>query len=330
MTLLTAPLLRPPSSTPLRVRRAQAPARAADARQPAACCSGAPSRRARRVAVACATLSAAATPLPPSRVAAACSAFASAFPLWVSLGALTGAFAPHSVAWFRDGYVVAALALTMFGAGVTLDTGDLRTALSSPREVAAGVALQYTVMPFLAWALATALRLPPPLAVGLILVGCCPGGTASNIVALLAGANVALSVVLTACSTVLAAAATPALTAALAGTLVAVPAASLCASTVNVVLAPVVAGLLLQRFAPAAVAAASPLAGPVGVATVALLCASVIASAPAGATAAAGPRLATAVVGLHVGGFALGYAAAAALGFPERVRRTLSIEVGSA
>jgi BASS family bile acid:Na+ symporter len=223
--------------------------------------------------------------------------------------------------------ITGALAVTMLGMGLTMDTSDILDAVQSPSQVALGVALQFTVMPLLAFALSRALPLPTPIAVGLILVGCCPGGTASNLVTYIASASVALSVVLTAASTLLASGVTPALCAALAGTLVPVPAAALMVSTAQVVLAPIALGILLKQLAPAAVAAAAPLCPPFAVATVALICASVIGGS-AGAVRSAGPLLLLAVVTLHAGGFALGYAGAAFAGFPEKVRRTISIEVG--
>jgi BASS family bile acid:Na+ symporter len=220
-----------------------------------------------------------------------------------------------------------ALSLTMLGMGLTMETSDILDAVQSPRQVAVGVALQFTIMPLLAFALTRLLPLPTPMAVGLILVGCCPGGTASNVVSYIAAASVALSVVLTGCSTLLASVMTPALCATLAGTLVPVPAAGLMVSTAQVVLAPIALGIVLKQVAPAAVAAAAPFCPPVAVATVALICASVIGGSAA-AVRSAGPLLLCAVFLLHAGGFALGYAGAAVSGFPERVRRTVSIEVG--
>jgi BASS family bile acid:Na+ symporter len=223
--------------------------------------------------------------------------------------------------------ITAALAVTMLGMGLTMEAADMVEALQSPRQVAVGVALQFSVMPLLAFAISRLLPLPTPLAVGLILVGCCPGGTASNLVTYIAKANVALSVVLTAASTLLASVATPALCAALAGTLVPVPAAKLMASTAQVVLAPVALGLVLKRVAPKAVAAVAPLCPPVAVATVTLICASVIGGS-AEAVRSAGPLLLLAVVLLHAGGFLFGYLGAAAAGYNEQTRRTVSIEVG--
>ena len=215
----------------------------------------------------------------------------------------------------------------MLGMGLTMEANEMMDALQSPRQVAIGVALQFTVMPLLAFAISRVLPLPTPLAVGLILVGCCPGGTASNLVTYIARANVALSVVLTAASTLLASVATPALCALLAGTLVPVPAGKLMVSTAQVVLAPVALGLVLKRVAPTAVAAVAPLCPPVAVATVTLICASVIGGSAA-AVRSAGPLLLLAVFLLHAGGFAMGYAGAAAAGYNEQTRRTVSIEVG--
>ena len=149
----------------------------------------------------------------------------------VALGAVVGLTIPSAVTWFKGSMITYALAVTMLGMGLGLDASDFKSAITSPRVILTGVALQYTVMPFLAFALSRALPIPTPFAVGLILVGCCPGGTASNLVTYIARADVALSVVLTACSTALAAVATPALTSALAGQLVPVPAASLVVST---------------------------------------------------------------------------------------------------
>jgi len=247
------------------------------------------------------------------------------FPLWILVGAVVGLWAPQCVTWFSGSNITVALAVTMLGMGLTIDGREFATVLRSPKQLACGVALQYTIMPLLAFLLSRAL--PTPLAVGLILVGCCPGGTASNLVTYIAGAAVALSVVLTACSTALAAFMTPALTAGLAGTLVPVPASGLMASTASVVLLPVGAGLALQRLFPQRVARMAPWCPPIAVVTVTLICASVIGQ-NAAAVRASGLTLVAAVAALHAGGFALGYACSTVLGFSERERRTISIEVG--
>lgn len=199
--------------------------------------------------------------------------------------------------------------------------------LLHPGRIAVGCVLQYTVMPALGYALSIALGLPLPFAIGLRLVACCPGGTASNVVTFLARADVPLSVMMTTASTLLATVTTPVLTAALVGKLVAVDAAGLFVSTLQVVLAPVLLGVALNKYAPVIMQRAAPFSSLLAVVMVALVCASVM-STNAAAVRSAGPAVLAAVVLLHVGGFALGYAATRAFGLSEKVARTNSIEVG--
>jgi BASS family bile acid:Na+ symporter len=147
-----------------------------------------------------------------------------AFPLWVLLGGVLACVEPAWFVWFRGPLIVWGLAVIMLGMGITLSVDDFRRVLVMPRAVAAGFIAQYSIMPFLGWTIAHGLNLPTPLAVGLILVACCPGGTASNVVTYIAQANVALSVLMTMVSTMGAIVMTPLLTKWLAGTLVPVDA----------------------------------------------------------------------------------------------------------
>ena len=250
-----------------------------------------------------------------------------AFPLWVLLGAAVGIINPPSVTWFKGEMITTALAVTMLGMGLTLELDDFFDAVRQPKQVALGVALQYTIMPTLGLAIGKVFPVHASVAVGLILVGCCPGGTASNVVTYLGKANVALSVVLTTVSTFLAAFMTPLMTKTLAGTIVPVDAIGLAKSTASVVLAPVIVGLLAKRFVPKLVRVVAPFCPLVAVATVALICASIIGSS-ASAILAAGPALLLAVTTLHSLGFFLGYFFSKTLGFAEKDRRTVSIEVG--
>ena len=169
------------------------------------------------------------------------------FPFWVVLGGVIALFEPRCFTWFSGDLITWGLAVIMLGMGITLSVDDFKTVLKRPRAVAAGFVAQYTIMPFLGWSIAHVLRLEPALAVGLILVACCPGGTASNVVSYLARANVALSVLMTMCSTFGAIVMTPMLTKALAGTYVPVDAWALFLSTLKIVLAPLMAGLALNR-----------------------------------------------------------------------------------
>lgn len=253
--------------------------------------------------------------------------FTNLFPLWVLLGGVAALIHPPLFTWFRGPFIVWGLAIIMLGMGVTLSVDDFKRVLKMPRAIAVGFAAQYLIMPALGWSIARLLRLDTPLAVGLILVACCPGGTASNVVTYLARANVALSVLMTMCSTFAAIVLTPLLTKWLAGTYVPVDAWSLFFDTIKVVLAPLLLGLFLHHAFPRAVRAVLPAAPLVSVVVIALICASVIGQR-AGDIRQSGGLLLGAVFLLHAGGFALGYIFARLFGYDETIRRTISIEVG--
>ena len=142
------------------------------------------------------------------------------------------------------------LGLIMFGMGLTLKPHDFRIVSQRPKDILVGCLAQFTVMPLVAWGLAKAFSLPDELALGVILVGCCPGGTASNVITFLARGDLALSVGMTAMSTVLAPLLTPLLVWLMAGTLVDVDTVGMLLSILYVVIAPIIGGFLVQRFFP--------------------------------------------------------------------------------
>ena len=249
------------------------------------------------------------------------------FPIWILLAGLIGLVHPPAFTWFSGPLIVWGLAVIMLGMGITLTFEDFRQVLAAPRPVLLGFVGQFTIMPCLAWAVATVLDLDTPFAVGLILTGACPGGTASNVVTYLARANVPLSVLMTTCSTMGAIVMTPLLTAWLAGTLVPVDAWGLFLSTVQVVLLPVALGLTLNQFSPRLVQVVQPVAPLVAILAIALIVGSIVGQS-AGAIRDSAGVLTLAVVLLHSGGFALGYLLARVFGYDETIRRTISIEVG--
>jgi bile acid:Na+ symporter, BASS family len=253
--------------------------------------------------------------------------FTNLFPLWVLAFGAVALWHPPLFLWFKTSYISWALAVIMLGMGVTLSVDDFRRVLKMPRAIAAGFLAQYLIMPAVAWAVARGLNLPPDFAVGLILVGCCPGGTASNVVAYLARASVPLSVLMTMSTTFGAVVMTPLLTKWLAGAYVTVPAWALFLDTVKIVLAPLLLGLTLNTFFPRAVKKVLPVAPLISVVTIALVVASILAD-KAAAVRQSGGLLLLAVFLLHAGGFVLGWVFAWALGYDEIVRRTISIEVG--
>ena len=249
------------------------------------------------------------------------------FPVWVVVGGALALMRPNWFAWFSGDWITWGLAVIMLGMGITLSVDDFKAVLKKPRAVAAGFVAQYLIMPLLGFGAARLFQLETSLAVGLILVACCPGGTASNLVTYIARANVALSVLMTMCSTFAATLLTPLLTEWLAGTYVPVDAWALFLDTVKVVLVPVLAGLALHHLAPRAVKLVLPVAPLVAVITIALICASIMGQRAEDIKASAAPLLG-AVCLLHVGGFALGWLFARLLGYDAPIHRAISIEVG--
>jgi BASS family bile acid:Na+ symporter len=252
---------------------------------------------------------------------------ANLFPFWVLIFSGLALFFPAWFTWFSGPMIVWGLAVIMIGMGITLSFEDFRRVTRSARPVMIGIAAQFAVMPLLGWALASVFALETQLAVGLILVACCPGGTASNVVSYIARADVALSVLMTMCSTFAAVIMTPLLTRWLAGAYVPVDAWSLFFNTLQVVVLPVTLGMLLNRYTPRLVQAVMPVAPLVSVIVIALICASII-GANAGTIRDSALPLLSAVALLHLGGFTLGYVMARLLKLEERVCRTISIEVG--
>lgn len=253
-----------------------------------------------------------------------------AFPLWILLCSGISLLRPELFTWFKGDWIVWGLGVIMLGMGLTLSFEDFRRVFALPRAGIVGVVCQFVIMPGLGWLVGRALGLAeidPSLAVGLILVACCPGGTASNVIAYLARANVALSVMMTTASTFAAIALTPLLTKWLAGTLVEVEALKLCLDTTKVVLVPIFLGLLVNRFVPAVGRALLPVSPLVSVIAIVLIVASVIGQNRE-LILAANWRLLAAPALLHIGGFGLGYAAAKLLRLDESASRTVSIEVG--
>ena len=147
-------------------------------------------------------------------------------------------------------YINPMIGLIMFGMGLTLSAQDFRVVFSRPKDVLMGCLAQFTIMPIMAWLLSQIFSLPKELTLGMILVGCCPGGTASNVITFLARGDLALSVGMTATSTLLAPVLTPLLVWLLAGTMVNVDTIGMLLSIVYVVIAPIVIGLLCQRHLP--------------------------------------------------------------------------------
>ena len=140
------------------------------------------------------------------------------------------------------------LGVVMFGMGMTLKVNDFRAIFKTPKDVLAGVLAQFTIMPALAYILAKIFALPPELAAGVILVGTCPGGTASNVITYLAKGDVALSVSMTMTTTILAPIVTPLLTWLLAGEWIQVSLPEMIISICQIVVLPIFFGIVINSF----------------------------------------------------------------------------------
>lgn len=252
--------------------------------------------------------------------------FTSLFPLWAVLLSVVAYirpeyFAPH------QGLIVPFLSLIMLGMGVTLSVDSFLAVLKRPSVVLLGTLMQYTIMPLAAWIVCLVLKLPADLAAGVILLGCCPGGTASNVISYLAKADVALSIVLTSVSTLIAFLATPFLTWVFIGQTVEVDVMGMLVSVVNVVIVPVVLGLTINYFFEKRINAVREVFPAISAAAIVIIIAVIIGTNSANLEQS-GPLVLLAVI-LHNGlGLAGGYWVSKALKLSETEARTIAIEVG--
>lgn len=248
------------------------------------------------------------------------------FAVWVVLIALLAFFFPAAFLGFGS-YITILLGVVMFGMGLTLKPVDFKIIFKSPLPVVIGVAAQFLIMPFAAFAIAYVLKLPPELAAGLVLLGCVPGGTASNVMVYLAKGNLALSVAMTSLSTLMAPIMTPLLLLLLAGQWLPVNPVSMFLSIVQVIIIPIALGILVQRFFPKAVAKSVTIVPLISVAAI-LIIVSAVTAANAQNVISSGFIVFFAVF-LHNGfGLLLGYLTAMAMGLNETDRRAISLEVG--
>ncbi|KAL5065002.1 hypothetical protein RYX36_026739 [Vicia faba] len=248
------------------------------------------------------------------------------FPLWVILGAILGIYKPAAVTWLETDLFTLGLGFLMLSMGLTLTFDDFKRCLRNPWTVGVGFLAQYFVKPLLGFVIAMSLKLSAPLATGLILVSCCPGGQASNVATYISKGNVALSVLMTTCSTVGAIIMTPLLTKLLAGQLVPVDAAGLAISTFQVVLVPTIVGVLANEFFPKITSKIITVTPLIGVILTTLLCASPIGQVSE-VLKTQGAQLILPVLALHAAAFAIGYWISK-LSFGESTSRTISIECG--
>lgn len=259
---------------------------------------------------------------------------AEGFPLWIVSGCIWAWLQPEVWIGFQP-HISLALGIIMLGMGLTLKLSDFAAVVRMPKIVALGVFAHFFIMPLAGYFAVQIYQLDTPLAIGLILVSCCPCGTASNVICYLSKANVALSVLLTMCSTISAVVMTPLLTKWLAGAYLPIDAWALFQSMLLVVLLPLVVGLVVSTLIdrlPTNYRLRSQnileILGPlISVVLIVMVVGSIVAGNKT-LISESGGTLFAAVLTLHGLGFALGYLGMRLLGYGEAECRTISIEVG--
>jgi len=248
------------------------------------------------------------------------------FPIWAIGLSLFAYFIPAPFIELKSS-IIPLLTVIMFSMGLTLSVDDFKRAISMPKLIFSGLLLQYTIMPLTALVLATLFQLDPAMTIGLILVGTCPGGTASNVITYLAGGNVALSISLTSISTILAVFLTPAITLLAAGTSIDVPAGKMLVSILFIVITPVTLGLILKHYFTCRIKTVETWLPLVAVSAIVLIIA-IITALNAEQFSKLGATILL-VVALHnIIGLFTGYSSARLLGYNTKECRTLAIEVG--
>lgn len=223
--------------------------------------------------------------------------------------------------------IVPLLQIITFGVGCTMGWRDFLGVWKMPKSVAIGVVCHYAIMPLVALLITELFRFPPEIAAGVILVGCCPSGLASNVIAYMAKANLALSITITAISTLLAPLFTPLLMKVLAGQFVHVSVGAMAVDILKIIIGPVIAGAAFHKLfgrRAAFVLRVMPLISMLGVALIIV----VISAQGREALLRVGAALIAAMFLHMTAGFLLGYAGGRLLGLAEADCRTISIEVG--
>ncbi len=249
------------------------------------------------------------------------------FPFWVIIFSAVSLYNPNIFTWFSGEMITYGLAGIMLGMGLTLKIEDFKETLRTPYWIIIGLILQFTLMPFLGWSLAKIFDLPTFFAVGLILVSCCPGGTASNVIVYLAKTNLALSVVMTTFSTLSAIIITPVLTSLYSGTYLEVNSLGLFVSTIKVVLIPITLGILLNFLLPKTTKLILPFAPPMAVILICFIVASIIGQGK-DIIIDSGVDLFISLMILHFFGFIFGFIFSFFVTKNKTISKTISIEVG--
>ncbi len=248
------------------------------------------------------------------------------FTVWIIVFALITYYYPEHFKGLT-GLIVPTLGIIMFGMGMTLTPNDFRRVLTRPKDIGIGVLLQYMIMPLAAFFLAKMFNINQYLAVGVILLGSCPGGTASNVITYLARGDVALSVTLTSVSTLLSPVLIPVLMYFYASRWIEVPVLKLFISSVQIVIIPVLFGLGVRTLLKERAGSLNEILPTVSTLAI-IFIVGVIVAANSAAISATGLKILLIVVIHNLFGLLAGYYIARLSGMDSTRARTVSIEVG--
>lgn len=251
------------------------------------------------------------------------------FSLFVLLAAVVSYLEPTLILWVLP-YVSYLLGLIMFGMGMTLKKSDFAEVVKRPKDVIVGVVAHYVIMPLIAYALCVVFKLPPEMAVGVILVGCCPSGTASNVMCFLAKGDVALAVSVGTISTLIAPVMLPAILWLLADQWVTIPTTSLFISVIEIVIVPIILGVVANALLGNKVEKVTSALPLVSTVAIILIAGGVVAASHKHSELLnAATLILVPVVMLHnVLGFVLGFIFSRLLGMNHAKSRSITFEVG--
>ena len=236
-------------------------------------------------------------------------------------------FVPRAVLWIETSWVNYLLMIVMFGMGLTLKLSDFKLVLTRPKDILIGCATQFSIMPLLAFALGKLFALDDALLAGVILVGTCPGGTASNVITYLSEGDVALSVGMTSVNTLLAPVLTPAMTYLLLRTTVTVDVMAMFISIVQVVIIPIALGLVINKLFEKATRTVVEVLPAVSVIAICMIVAAVV-SHNADKIFATGITIFAVVILHNLLGYVFGYGVARLFGLELAKKKAMAIEVG--
>lgn len=256
-----------------------------------------------------------------------CKQIADYMGVLVLLSAIVALVFPEVIGQVKPTVINPLLGIIMFGMGLTLNANDFRIVFSRPKDIIIGCLAQFTIMPLLAWLLAQFFQLDEALTIGVILVGCCPGGTASNVITYLAKGDLALSVGMTGVSTLLAPVLTPLLVWLTAGETVDVNIIGMLLSILWVVILPIISGLVVKQLWPRHTAEATaylPALSSIAICAIVLI----VIAANAGKLTSSGVLIILVVMLHNLCGLTIGYGIGSILQLSDAKRRAISIEVG--